>query len=320
MTISIQRLCLLLLLALAGVLLKPAPAQANVVCSLNNSPSLSFGSATTGQGTIGYSCTNYGGSAVSFTLCAGIGNPSYPGTVSQPVMQASGGGTANFNVYTNAADTQIWSATNPVTSTTITIGAAIGSNAQGILTFYGAIAPNQGSAAGSYTAYFYNTVLGFPVGSTCQTRSADGNYSGLDFTLPITANVVSACVVSASPTLNLGTVTAGTSNINGSNALQVSCPTGTAYYVGLRPSNNSTAGAGVMAGSSGNRSTVAYQLRSSSATGPAWGSTATSSSAGNGVAGIGNGTYQSYTVYATTGDTDVTPDTYTDTVTVLVNY
>ncbi len=320
MALDTPRLCLLLLLLFMGALLRPGVAHAaNVVCSTNGSPGINFGNASTGQGTIGYTCTNYTTSPVSFTLCAGIGNPSYPGSTAQPVMQGPGGSTLNFNLYTNASNTNVWTTANSVT-TPVTIAAGIGTPVSGNMTFYGAIANGQTPAAGSYTAAFYNTVLGQLVGGTCQATPSSGIVSGLDFTLPVQANVVSACTVSANPTLNLGTVNPGATNVNGTNIIQVTCPTNVSYYVGLRPSNNSTTGAGIMKGTGTNTDTIAYQLHSGSATGPIWGNTATATNVGNGVAGVGNGTAQMINVYATATNTDITPDTYTDTVTVFVNY
>ena len=64
-----------------------------------------------------------------------------------------------------------------------------------------------------------------------------------------------------------------------------------------------------------------YQLRSAPGQGGAiWGSTATATGEGNGVAGTGNGSPQSVTVYATVPGANYAPGDYADTVTVEVNY
>jgi spore coat protein U-like protein len=65
---------------------------------------------------------------------------------------------------------------------------------------------------------------------------------------------------------------------------------------------------------------VPYQLNSVSNTGPVWGNTATATTVGNGVAGTGTGISQPIPVYATVPSANFTPDTYTDTVTVNVNF
>ncbi|KLV67072.1 hypothetical protein SK36_01791 [Citrobacter sp. MGH106] len=69
-----------------------------------------------------------------------------------------------------------------------------------------------------------------------------------------------------------------------------------------------------------NSDKVPYQLNQTSATGPVWGNTATTTSVGNGVASIGTGQGQNFTVYATAPSANFTPDDYADTVTVNVNY
>src|SRR6185312_15041634 len=109
-------------------------------------------------------------------------------------------------------------------------------------------------------------------------------------------------------------------NTSGSNNIAISCTKNVPYYIGLAPSNGNTAGAGVMSGAGGNTDKVPYQLHSVSAAGPIWGNTATSRTVGNGVQGTGTGAAQSIPVFATAPSANFTPDTYSDTVTVHVNY
>ncbi|MGV8803810.1 MAG: Csu type fimbrial protein [Polaromonas sp.] len=134
-----------------------------------------------------------------------------------------------------------------------------------------------------------------------------------------------ACTVTAgsSSNIQIGAVAGVDSNSgsnNGTSNISVTCSKTTPYNIGLLPSNTNTAGAGVMAGTSGNTDTVPYQLNSGSATGPVWGNTATATVVGNGVAGVGNGSAQTIPVFATAPSANFTPDSYTDTVTVTVNY
>lgn len=75
---------------------------------------------------------------------------------------------------------------------------------------------------------------------------------------------------------DLGAVPATATNVSGSTTIEVTCPTGTPYHVGLQPSNGDMAGAGVLTGTGGNSDQPTYQLRSQ--TGPdgtIWGNTAT---------------------------------------------
>ena len=115
--------------------------------------------------------------------------------------------------------------------------------------------------------------------------------------------------------------------MSGSNTISVNCTKSTPYFIGLAPSaanGGTNSGSGAMAstgGVAGNTDKVAYQLRSTAgASGTVWGNTATTSTVGNGVAGTGNGSAQSHTVYATVPSANYTADSYADTVTVTVNY
>jgi spore coat protein U-like protein len=134
-----------------------------------------------------------------------------------------------------------------------------------------------------------------------------------------------ACVVTAGAASNIqigpaSGVASSAVNTSGSNNIAISCTKNVPYYIGLAPSNGNTAGAGVMSGTGSNADKVPYQLHSVSAAGPIWGNTATSRTVGNGVQGTGTGAAQSIPVFATAPSANFTPDTYSDTVTVRVNY
>lgn len=311
------RLALLLIAAPAATALAPQDARANIVCAVVNQ-GLAFGTSATGTGTINYSCTGYESSSTTFSLCIGLGTPSWPGTASQPIM-LRGTNQLNYQVYRDAALTQVWTASQPL-SKSVTVGAGIGTTITGSFQFYGRITSGQTAPAGAYVAFFYNTKIGSLPGNSSNCNTNRSNISGLDFTLSITATLSNACTVDALANADLGNVVAGATAPAGSSTIRVRCPSGTAYNIGVLPSNNNTAGAGVMSGSGGNPDTIAYQLRRTSSTGPIWGNTATTASAGNGVGGTGNGSDQDYTVYATVPNSNYRPDTYADTVRVTVNY
>jgi spore coat protein U-like protein len=135
--------------------------------------------------------------------------------------------------------------------------------------------------------------------------------------------ITAACTVTAGTAsdIDLNTHAATDTNVSGSNTIRVNCSKTTPYNIGLAPSNASTAGAGEMAGTGANPDKVPYQLRQASGmAGAVWGNTATASTTGNGVAGTGSGSDQTYTVYATVANTNYTPDSYADTVTVNVYF
>ena len=296
----------------------PCAARANVVCAPTPNV-LNFGSSSTAAGSVGYTCTSFETTPQQFTLCLGIGNPSFPGSAAQPILRLDPSPGLRFNVFSNPAVTQVWNAANPLTSP-ISIPGGIGNQVSGVFNFYGAIAAGQNPVPGNYSAFFFNTVLGFNLPGDPVCRINAGILNGQDFTLAVEANVVNACTVDADATLDLGTVAAASTNLSGSSTIRVTCPPGTAYFVGLAPSNGSSVGAGVMSGTGTNADRVPYQLRSGSSTGPIWGNTATTTNVGNGVAGTGNGAPQSLPVHVSVPSANYAPDTYADTVTVNVNY
>ena len=138
------------------------------------------------------------------------------------------------------------------------------------------------------------------------------------FQVLITVNKACSVIAGTASNIDFGAVDSSATGLSASSNISVTCSKSTPYNVGLLPSNNSTTGGGVM--SNTGPDTVAYQLRSVSATGPVWGSTATATAVGNGVAGTGTGAAQTIPVFATVASANVTPGAYADTVTVQVNY
>lgn len=152
--------------------------------------------------------------------------------------------------------------------------------------------------------------------STAAASTATGTFQ-------VTITIQKVCNVTAGAASNiaLGTVVSTATNTVGNNSITVNCSKTTPYYIGLAPSNANTAGAGTLAGTGANADTVPYQLSSTAGpTGTVWGNTATASAVGNGVSGTGTGANQTYSVYVTVPSANYTPDTYTDTVTINVNY
>jgi len=142
-------------------------------------------------------------------------------------------------------------------------------------------------------------------------------------TFTVQATVINSCEITTTNDVNLGDYPANKKNISGSNinAISITCTKDSPYTIGLTPSSASTTGAGVMSGTAGNNDKVPYQLRSvPGLNGKIWGNTATFTNIGNGVKDVGNGLVQNKTVYVTVPSADFKPDTYSDTVTINVNY
>lgn len=133
--------------------------------------------------------------------------------------------------------------------------------------------------------------------------------------MAISATVATDCTVTANP-LAFGSYTGAASNI--STTIAVTCTNTTPYQVGL------SAGSGPSATVAARQMTVSgggaflnYSLLSGSFTGTNWGNT----SATNWVIGAGSGSAQTITVYGVIpANQFVTPGTYSDSITVTVNY
>ncbi|WP_426390554.1 Csu type fimbrial protein [Variovorax sp. R-27] len=144
-------------------------------------------------------------------------------------------------------------------------------------------------------------------------------------TFQVLITVTKACSVTAGTASNIdfGSQLSSATALSASSNISVTCSKSTPYNIGLLPASTAatgTSGAGFMSPVVAGPDTIAYQLRSVSATGPIWGNTATPTAVGNGVAGTGTGAAQSIPVFATVASVNVTPGDYRDTVTVQVNY
>ncbi|MES2699575.1 MAG: spore coat protein U domain-containing protein [Pseudomonadota bacterium] len=142
-------------------------------------------------------------------------------------------------------------------------------------------------------------------------------------TFDVSLTITAACSITAgsSADIDLASVASTATDLDGSSDITVKCSNTVPYYVGLAPSSGANTGAGLLTPAGASPDDVPYQLRSSAGTtGAVWGNTATTSAVGNGVAGTGSGADQTLTVYVTAPSANYAPDTYSDTVTVTVNY
>ena len=235
-----------------------------------------------------------------------------------------------YQLYTDAARTTIWG--SRATSTPLMIqvdippGLLFSTTVTGTVPFYAQLPAGQTTAiTGGYSSTLTANVTGSfttnrntPI-ATCTGGTSTLNTGSASFTAFATMD--KACLVTAS-NIDLGPVSSTAINITSSGTLGVSCSNGTPYFIGLAPSGGSTTGAGTMHGTlAGNTDHVPYQLSSTPGPGGTpWGNTATSTSVGNGMNGTGTGLSQSMTVHAIAPSANFRPDSYSDTVTVNVNY
>lgn len=109
------------------------------------------------------------------------------------------------------------------------------------------------------------------------------NAATVNGTFQVLMTIQKACTVTAGSASNitLGPVNTTATNTSGNNTISVNCSKTTPYFIGLAPSTangGNALGAGAMssvANSATNTDKVPYQLNQTSATGPVWGNTAT---------------------------------------------
>lgn len=323
-----------LLLPLTCILLWALPAQsahAKVSCSVTSSPNVTFGNVDLVNGvppfttaaTLNYSCTNTSQKLAYAKVCFNVGIGTGGGTYSPRTMK-SGTNILQFQLYQpgtmpwgDAANLSPYIVSIPVPGK---VGSQNGSYSDTV-TMTGTLVNGQTAPTGIYTSSFSGAA--FSITLTSDTNSPPTTCTTVQAAPPIltaTATVIKSCKVTVASNINLGSVPSTAVNTSGANNISVTCANTTPYFIGLAPSNGSNTGAGTMSGTGSNTDKVPYQLNSVSAAGPIWGNTATSTSVGNGVAGIGTGLAQTIPVYAKAPGANYTPDTYSDTVTVNVNY
>lgn len=324
-------------LSLAGLVLGAwpvHPAQAAVNCTATmtgvnfGNVDLVAGVGLTASGTLNYSCTNTRNQTTTAYVCFNVGDGvEGSGNFNPRVMKDGSGNVLQFQLYQGPGfATVLGSEYNTSTPTPYVQNRSFGRGATvtGSLAVQGRLAGGQTHVPpGSYQDQFPGGHTAITVnegGSSCNGMSAG------TFPFTVQAAITKSCTVTAGTASDIQIGAASgeaftATNLTGNNTIGVTCSKGTSYSIGLSPSNNNTGGAGAMAARNlapvtGNADSVPYQLRSTPGmSGTSWGNTAS-----NRVAGSGNGLVQSIPVYATVPNANFTPDSYADTVTVIVNY
>ena len=135
-------------------------------------------------------------------------------------------------------------------------------------------------------------------------------------TFQVQVAITATCTINSASTLNFGSQGILSANVDQTSTIQVQCTNTTPYNIGLDAGTGSGATVAVRKLTSGGN-TVNYTLYSDSGRTTVWGNTVSTDT----VAGTGNGSAQSYTVYGRipTQSTPA-PGNYADTITVTVTY
>jgi spore coat protein U-like protein len=318
-----MRLLVGLILLAAGAPLTPARAQLLASCSFTV-PELAFGVADTlstaaidASTTIGINCSGVIATTLRICLNLGIGDGG-GGTTDRTL--ATTGGTLRYQLYRDAARTQVWGSTDGAAAglpQELTLPLGLGGSASTSVTLYGRLFGSQGGApAGAYASRFAGADVAFAYGSLslgdCGGLLVLGGTARPSFS--VSATVVPDCTVAAEP-LSFGQHGVLRDPVDASSRLTVACTPATSYTVGL--------GSGGLAGApptarrmSRGAAGVTYGLYRDAGRSRPWGD-----GAGETVAGTGTGGAASLTVYGRIPPQPTpAPGFYSDTVAVTVSY
>jgi spore coat protein U-like protein len=333
---------LLLLLAAYAVCMSTAKAATTCVAT---APSLAFGTVSvTGttdvSATFNVTCSTFGLALLAnakVRMCLNIGDGSSGIGHFNPRRMLNGfADPLQFQLYTDAARTQIWGSRGNPTVPTPQFSdfdysvPVFGGSQMKTFTIYGRV-PTQTLVAGSYTnsfagihtslEYRYNESLfgaaTYP--ASCISGGVGGASPSGAFPFTASATVPSNCRAYTSTDLDFGSIPGlMTSNSDQTSTIGMTCTGRTAWQVGLNNGNNASGSIRRMRlGASGNY--VVYELYNdpgrSSAT--RWGNTLNVDTR----PGTGTGLAQSLTVYGRVpAGQSASAGSYSDIITVTVTY
>jgi spore coat protein U-like protein len=319
---------------LASVLLPWAGSALGQSCTATAQP-INFGNvspirqtAVDAMSTIGITCTWPG---VSFTpkarVCLNLGNGT-GSTSFTPRHLVNGTNRMSFNLYHDAARTQVWGSINstaaPQPITLVLSKPAFGTTASTTVTYYGRVESNQPTVpvvAGTPTSYsnvfsathtslnthFYE-IFDRSCAQIVQTHSS--------FPFTASATVVDDCIITATD-LNFPSAGLLDEALQATANLNVRCTNTNAWRISLG-SGSSGSVAGRRMQRLGGGGSVAYQLYTDSPRSTVWGD----GTAGTAwVTGIGTGQNQSVTVFGRVPpQATPIPGTYRDTIVATITF
>lgn len=315
----------LLCLTAGGWLMPVSSSHAAVNCTLASTPNINFGTVdgfnagSSSTGTLTYKCSNTDNSPVYVTSCVSIGNGTGGLDGTNRVMKA-GAAALDFQLYKNAAHTQIWgSVFGGVNSSPLGGQFSIPAhgNFTGSFPVYGVIPSGQsGITSGSYTSSFAGTsaMISGAIGANGNYPASCGTVSAGTFPFSVQATVVKSCTIAALP-LDFGApVDMSAAATDGTTTLTAKCTSGLAYQIGLDNGQHAVSGSRKMVLGT---EKIGYDLYTNAARSNRWGNTLNVDT----ITRTGTGANQTSTVYGRApAQAPPTPGAYTDTVTVSVYY
>jgi spore coat protein U-like protein len=288
-----------LLLAVFLCIVAPGAAHATYTCTLSSS-GVSFGvfsgSQLAATGTVTIDCTGSGTSNYNLKLSTG-GSGTY-----SPRQMSNGANKLSYNLYSDAADTQIWG--DGTGGSTFVSGTMKMSPFHLVVTVYGNLPSQATPPQGMYMDTIVAT-MACTTGGTCPAMTS--------FT--VTATVQPVCTISAT---NLAFGNYAQKQLDGQSQVSLTCANGTAWNVGLNQGTFSGATVTTRRMSGPGGAALSYSLYQNSTRTTNWGNTVGTDT----VSGTGTGSAQSLNVYGRipASQPSVVPGNYADTITATVTY
>ncbi|RFB79441.1 Csu type fimbrial protein [Methylovirgula sp. 4M-Z18] len=298
------RLCLLSLLAFAGMFLAPRPTHAltlacNVTVTQENFGTVDVlpGAAINTNASLTVDC---GITALQANIYMCITFPAYS-------MQGSGGSVA-WQLDDPTTPSNVWSSTTPI----VVPAVALSLDQKVTINLPATMFGGQSSVpSGTYT----QSLTGSATWSTTSCTSHDILSSGTT-TANVSAQVIvqKSCNISAT-NLNFGSVGDLTTVHTGQSSLSVQCTKSTGYTIGLNGGNSGATDPTARSMTAGSNS-IRYGLYQQSGGSTPWGNTSS-----NWLSGTGTAATQTIPVYGVVPiQTTPPPNTYQDTIIATVTY
>ncbi|MCC4619757.1 spore coat U domain-containing protein [Xanthomonas cassavae CFBP 4642] len=335
----------LLILTLATLWLAPsAPAQADTVCTVTLGTPLAFGNvaangATDGVATFNVSCATAALSVLGnaqVTLCLDLGPGSASAGLYTPRRLGNAtGDSLGYQIYSDAARTQIWGAANSTTPSPVVLNFAYavpvitGGSQTTTVTLYGRIPGSQTLSVGNHTStfggadtvvrYAYNesVIGGIQQPADCNTATSGAKTASNAFPFTASANVPARCNTYVTTDLDFGSIAGSIENaIDRSSTISLACTNRTAWNIGLDVGSNASGSTRRMRHAS-SANYITYELYRDAGRSNRWGTTIGLDT----LAGTGNGVSQTVTVYGRAPAPQLPiVGVYSDTVTVSITY
>src|SRR5690554_950633 len=266
-------------------------------CWISGQPHLALGDVGSGggsgSGTLSYTCDNYTEAPRPVTVCLYMNADAPDGVAPRRMVQWNPYSFLSYDLYSDPAHSQlIGSESSGQATYASSVVLAPGGASTGSMNLHARVPAGQNAAAGQYESqmtavlrYAYGSGATPPSVSECLAGPRTTNYS------TVRARFANTCLISAATDLEFGNVSVLNAARDQPSTIQLQCPVGTVWRVGLDDGIHASGGERRMAGPGGGR--IHYELYRDGGRTQRWGNTVDSDTSN----GVGTGSTQFLTVH-----------------------